>query len=711
MKKLLHHGNRLVRQAGLALRSLAHIIEQRRPAWMTAFSIDQASLSEGLRAATASTLMLLLGRYLHDPTYSWAAIGAFWTCLADAAGSSRMRLASMLGFALLSTVCGSLTAWAADAGTAVAALAILFFSLTGAFATVWGAATYQVTILTATACVVMVDRPLSGSWHTNVHFIATYLLGCLFATTLSFTVWRIHPFGSTREAIVSTCLRLADLAQDCAELSKNPATQPEAWARHAGHFRPHVRAAIELAHETLHKVPASRTEGRQLYQRFAATLDSAEQAFGCLIAVSAACERDGQSGAGLKRAARCLEAIAHLFRRIGSAIESNQWETVDALETRLQAWATSLEQAFSPALTLRFIAPQTRAKDQRVVAAHWHDALYSAALDGWRILKQNLSQASIGSRHAARVGIATTAAFLIMHLGHIPFGYWATMATLLVMQPSAVSTWPRSVERAVGSVLGACLAAVIGLVVHTPLGISLVVFPLVCATMGLRRVNYSFFVLFLTPTFVLVADFAKPSSEWIYAVTRFGNNVLGCVIALAATYLLWPRREPADLEAAIRTAVQAHLDYLARSITAGSDDPSDIEQLRRTAGLASNHAEALHTQRQLEQLSFRQRDTTAADILALLRQLAGTAAHLHATAHRSSQSNDLADWIKAVGETLRADVTRTLPVMDTGHRASGGDRPEDHSDTVRQIERLHGLLMQRSAIAPNESPSLSSVRR
>jgi hypothetical protein len=45
--------------------------------------------------------------------FSWAAIGAFLTSLADSAGSNRARLASMGGFALASTLGGMVAATAA----------------------------------------------------------------------------------------------------------------------------------------------------------------------------------------------------------------------------------------------------------------------------------------------------------------------------------------------------------------------------------------------------------------------------------------------------------------------------------------------------------------------------------------------------------------------------------------------------------------------
>ena len=98
----------------------------------------------------------------------------------------------MTAFALLSTICGGLTAYASGLGIAAATAAVLVFACLGALGRIWGSAAAQVSILAATACVVMVDRPIHGS-HQDLQFLALYLFGCVFATVLSFSVWRIHP--------------------------------------------------------------------------------------------------------------------------------------------------------------------------------------------------------------------------------------------------------------------------------------------------------------------------------------------------------------------------------------------------------------------------------------------------------------------------------------------------------------------------------------
>jgi len=127
-------------------------------------------------------------------------------------------------------------------------------------------------------------------------------------------------------------------------------------------------------------------------------------------------------------------------------------------------------------------------------------------------------------------------------------------------------------------------------------------------------------------TFVLVADFASPGgTELVHAMLRLGNNVLGCVIALAATFLLWPTREPAKLRDRLSTAISTHLSYLSASVGRIRNDTLELERLRRAAGLASNNAEEVVARLRLEHLETPAIQRSASTALALLRRMAGTA--------------------------------------------------------------------------------------
>jgi uncharacterized membrane protein YccC len=181
--------------------------------WLTSLNFDHGA---GWRAALAVSLLLWLGHARHDPLYAWAAIGAFWTCLVDPRGTRRRRLASMLAFALVSAGCGGMLAYVGGSGTAATALALFGVCLLAGLASMRSAETYQVAILSATACVVMVDLPHHDAAHV-LHLLVTYLLGCLLSILIAISGWLwpaarapvAHPRMAERDVAAWHALRLA----------------------------------------------------------------------------------------------------------------------------------------------------------------------------------------------------------------------------------------------------------------------------------------------------------------------------------------------------------------------------------------------------------------------------------------------------------------------------------------------------------------------
>ena len=677
----------------MALHGFGDRLAQRRPLWMVTLAVDETNLSEGLRAACASSAMLALGLLFDHPDFSWAAIGAFWTCLADAAGTRRMRFVSMLGFGLLSTLAGGVAALAAGHGVAAAALAVLLFSWAGALARIWGAAAAQVAILAATACVVMVTHRLQ-SVAQALPFLAIYLFGCLFATLLSFTVWRIHPYGPSRQAIRTAYLRLAGIARDNARYLAKAGDKTGAGA-HGASYRSQARAALEAARVALAAVPPSRTSRSAPYDNLLLALSDAERIFAYLIAVTHSCERERRRLRHNPRARRSLEAMALLLRRLGLTLRRQPETPPLLLQRRLAACGRRLEAALGALLPLRLNVEFMELDLPRVTRLPWRQAAAQALAQGWQTLRGNATLQSLGWRHAARVALTTTTGFLLVELLHIPFGYWATMATLLILQPSVSTTWPRGIERVAGSILGALLAVLIGLVIHTPLAISLVVFPLIVATMALRRVSYSLHVMFMTPAFVLVADYAMPASEMAYAFTRLGNNVLGCVLALLATFFLWPDREADDLEPRLAGAVSANLTYLLAVLAAGGKWDPSIARQRREAGLASNNAEQVLQRLRIERRLDRSAGVGLAALrtLPLLRRVAGSAARISLSPEALPATPVLQQWIAAVGSEIDALLRGDSAVPSPGD-CQATDLSALQADAVAQVLMLRILLRQ-----------------
>jgi uncharacterized membrane protein YccC len=264
---------------------------------------------------------------------------------------------------------------------------------------------------------------------------------------------------------------------------------------------------------------------------------------------------------------------------------------------------------------------------------------------------------------------------MLSHILGLPYAYWMAMAVVLVLQPSVATTWPRALERAVGSVLGGALAALLGLVLHSPLALTAAVFPLAIATMAVRPVNYGLFVFFLTPLFVLVIELSQPGSiEPALAWMRALYNVLGSAIGVLGGLLLWPSREGRQLRPALAAAIEANGRYAALAFAPDRDEAA-IEAARRAAGLASGNAEAVHGRTLLE--AWWQRDAldAALSIVILARQLAGAAAA--AWLHRPDGAEDAAfgRWIGAETAALAEALRRgtALPTAVPPPDGAAGD--------------------------------------
>jgi uncharacterized membrane protein YccC len=595
--------------------------------------------------------MLLFGKAIHDHLFVWAAIGAFWTCLVDAAGTTARRLNSMAGFALLSTLVGAATAFTSRYGLLPACATVLVVGFCAGFASVLPSVAYQVAVVAATTCVVVADAgPQSLS--DSLPFLGTYFAGCVFATILSLAVWRVHPFEPSRRAVRLVYVRLADSMRDIARLSHDGSKDADEWSGHAAAFRPLIRQSIEAAHACLLTIPQPRLTERPLLEALMAALDDADRLLGLEIAVSAALAESRRGPR--RRVERCLHALAEVLGRIGDAIGDVAGTYPPRLRARIPREAGRLCEALGIGVTMSFPGGVPAAKRDERSRTPWMRAMVDDIGDAVSVIRANFRFSSNGFRHAVRMSFAVTAAFVIEKALRLPFGYWATISVLFVLQPTTGSTHARGVERAVGTAAGAALATAIGAFVHTSVGLSLAVFPLICLTMALRRVSYSLYVAFLTPSFVLVADFAAPSNELLHAAIRLENNLLGCAIAVVATVLFWPSRRIALLAPAIIDAVEANALYLQGALRSfrGGEPDAELDELRRAAGIATADAEAAYHHDWPDRTGD---DRRARRLFVMLRTLSGAAAVLQYSRHAPAGTIELLEAIdRDVGDTAAA---------------------------------------------------------
>jgi uncharacterized membrane protein YccC len=611
--------------------------QSRLERWSVKFSPEAASLSEGLRAAAACASLAAVAVLRHNPDLAWAAVMAFWTCMVDPGGPSRIRARTLGIFTVAGTLVAVLSAGMASFGLVPAAATLLAVATLSSFLRVYGAEAATLSNLLVVCAVVTIARPL-GDPRALLAFAGLCLTGCLWASLLSLTIWRIHPYAAARTALGQVYRRLAALAVDLARVATTAADEQD-WAAHAQHHRGGVRLAIEEARRLSLQAVGARHDQDNISvggARSLAALAAAETQFACLIALSDVLERDriGEPAraARTKRLIMLIASVMHRLDRMIVPIDA------DPGSVRLAAQRLARAAEAQPAPIRRLVAPIAAealhiADDdiQEVLGANQTAPAASKPLHQrlWAPIKANLTWKSVFLRHTARVAICVTGAYILSESFHLAYGYWMTTTVALIQQPYLYNSWIRAVERVVGGVLGGALAALLGLMFHSQLSLLLLMFPLAMACMSFRAVNYSLFVLFLTPLFVLILDLTHPGvREPAIAGIRALNTVIGGAIALAGSLLLWPGSEGDRLKLDLADAIERNGKLASVALSTPGDDVRAIRAARREAGLASNKADEARRRAALE-IWWRRSDLHAADdVLAALRRLAGTAVAL-----------------------------------------------------------------------------------
>ncbi len=681
--------------------------------WAVSFAPEAASLSEGLRAAAACAAITAAAVLSHITLLSWAAVAAFWACLADPGGSTRIRAKLLIGFALTGTIVAVLCAGVASLGP-IPAVAVLFgLTLVGAALRVYGAELSSLSNLLLIDAVYTVSRPIPGLGDLAV-FGLLFLGGCAWASLLSLTVWRIHPFAAPRQALAGAYRALAALAMGLAETTPSPPGDPR-WTAHAQHDRRTAREAIEAARASIAQTAGERGGMGAVGARLSVGLNVAEGAFARLIALADTLERrPARDLDAQRRTVRLIKQLAALFHRLDRYVADA--EAADARPLRLAMRHVAQGAAAAPTRLRGLILdcvqdaahvmdpdpePAAASPQARVAPAETQSAWLGRTLAP---LRAELHPGSLILRHALRMAISVSFAFLLTRLLRIPYGYWMTMTVVIIQQPYVATTWTRALERVLGSVLGGGLAALLGMAFHSQATLLLLIFPLAMATMAFRPVNYTLFVFFLTPLFVLILDLTHPGErELTLAGVRAVNTMIGGVIALAGVILIWPASGANRMRLDLATAIERNGEFVSLAVDSPTDsdqtDGGAVDIARRRAGLASNLAEASQQRAALESWWRRGELNGAAQVLGVLRRLAGTATTLwlaRADADRAAMTapidaddlSDAARWAKAATADLAMAVRRARPIPALPGPSWPPRRLEDDV-LVREIKDLY----------------------
>lgn len=144
--------------------------------------------------------------------------------------------------------------------------------------------------------------------------------------------------------------------------------------------------------------------------------------------------------------------------------------------------------------------------------------------------------------HSLRTALAAVVSLLVARLFRLPETYWAAIATLIVMQSSLGASLPISMQRFIGTILGAVAGGFVG--TYFPgnvaaFGVTVLVLGLVCAVLRVERSAYRYAGITLT----IIMLVSRAANEWVIAMHRFFEVSIGIAVGLVIS-AAWPERTP-----------------------------------------------------------------------------------------------------------------------------------------------------------------------
>jgi uncharacterized membrane protein YccC len=644
------------------------------------------NLAAGLRTALATVVPVLAAPLLGGEAATWLGLAGFMVSLADKGGAYRTRAAAMGALAVVGAVSATVGALAAPYPVLAVAL-VLVWGVAGALVQVYGTGAQSVGTSSGIVFLISLAAP-AASVEEAVHRGLFVIVGGAWAMLLSLVLWPLAPYGPARRSVAGVWRALAVYAE-----------RWESYAARGAGERPDfapVRAALEGARGTLGASRRGRMRESPRGERLLVLLESADRSLPLLVSLGDVLE--GAPPGTRPAAMRSLAAFAETARAVADAVESDRKRTVALPDAPGPPADPRVARLLGSLVVYARAAADTASGvvDESSPARLSEPLAPAPRRPLLEPLRETLSPDSVFLRHALRVGITTALAMAATQAMGVHRGYWVTVTAFIVLQPYIGATTVKGMQRIVGTVLGALLAVAIALVVRDPHGILAAIFVLAVVAVSLLPVNYAVYSVFLTPTFVLLAELN--AHDWHLAGLRVANTLLGGALALVGARLLWSSPESSRFPGQAAAAIRSCAAFL-RGATAGFP-AAELAALRRQSGLALMNAEASFQRVLAEAPNGDPRVEPGMAMLAFTRRLSASIValayvHLHAAspgeealaAFGAAASDALEGVADAVAEERPPSPLPALPAesLRPGDTALGGQLAR----IAAQVEVLH----------------------
>jgi uncharacterized membrane protein YccC len=186
-------------------------------------------------------------------------------------------------------------------------------------------------------------------------------------------------------------------------------------------------------------------------------------------------------------------------------------------------------------------------------------------------------------KQGIKTGLAGTITYAIYAGWHLPQGYWAVIAALVVTQANLGAAWKAALYRTIGSTCGAVAAALlVPTLGNGPAGVGVALFLLATLFGYLTSLHPAFTAAGFTAALILV--FGGQGEPWHMAWLRVLYTMLGALVAFGVGTLIWPVHARVGLRHKIASLLDG-AGALYRAVTdaalQGINNEQQVRQLDR----------------------------------------------------------------------------------------------------------------------------------
>ena len=286
---------------------------------------------------------------------------------------------------------------------------------------------------------------------------------------------------------------------------------------------------------------------------------------------------------------------------------------------------------------------------------------------GLHVIYQNLSLKSPIFRHAIRLACTMVFAYIFGTLIGIVNAYWIILTVIVIMRPNYGLTKERSINRIIGTLIGAAFATLVILTTDNTIVYGVIAAISMTFAFALIQQSYRTAAAFITLNIIFVYALIDPDSFKIIQF-RVIDTCLGAAFAVIANYTILPSWEHVNFTNVLKDALIKNRDYLiAVKDLYQSKEISDISYKipRKEAFLAISNLNAAFQRMTQDPKSQQKNPSLIYTITTLnntfLSSLAamGTFIQNHKT---TEASTDFATYILGIQQTLE----NTIALLDAG---------------------------------------------